>query len=104
VFHSPNETPASIQFGPGLNVIYGASETGKSFLVEAIDFMLGGKRLLRDLPERVGYDSVLLGIETLLGEQHTLIRSADGGSFRLYSGLHFEPPSEMSKQRTGGAT
>ena len=58
-FFGPQKTPATVTFGPGLNVIYGASNTGKSFIVEAIDFMLGGKPPLRDIPERVGYDLVL---------------------------------------------
>ena len=53
VFHGPDRPAAGIEFGPGLNVLYGASESGKSFAVEAIDFMLGGKLPLRDLPERV---------------------------------------------------
>ena len=94
VFHGPNRSTAELQFGPGLNVVYGASEAGKSFVVEAIDFMLGGRLPLRDLPERVGYDRVLLGLETLTGEQFTLLRSADGGAFRSYPGLHVEPPGE----------
>lgn len=92
VFHSPNRDPAIVEFGSGLNLVYGASDTGKSFIVEAIDFMLGGKTALRDIPERVGYDRVLLGIETIDGEQFTLSRSADGGHFRLFTGLHLEPP------------
>ncbi|WP_028223506.1 AAA family ATPase [Paraburkholderia oxyphila] len=42
--------PATVAFGAGLNGIYGASNTGKSFIVEAIDFMLGGKPPLRPRP------------------------------------------------------
>lgn len=91
-FISPIRAPVSIEFDAGLNIVYGASDTGKSFVVEAIDFMLGGKTALRDLPERVGYDRVLLGIETVAGEQFTLSRSADGGPFRLYVGLHLQAP------------
>ncbi|HYW37359.1 MAG TPA: AAA family ATPase [Terriglobales bacterium] len=94
VFHGPNRPPAALDFGPGLNVIYGASECGKSFVVEAIDFMLGGKQHLRDIPERVGYDRILMGLETLAGEQFTLLRSVDGGAFRAFSGLHVQPPAE----------
>lgn len=92
-FFGPQKTPATVTFGPGLNVIYGASNTGKSFIVEAIDFMLGGKPPLRDIPERVGYDLVLLGLETLGGESFTLWRSMDGGGFRLYEGSHHTPPA-----------
>ncbi|MGE0063459.1 MAG: AAA family ATPase, partial [Xanthobacteraceae bacterium] len=62
-FLGPTRKPARIDFGAGLNVVYGASDTGKSFIVEAIDFMLGGKGPLRDIPERIGYDVVLLGIQ-----------------------------------------
>lgn len=92
-FFGPQKEPATIAFGPGLNVLYGASNTGKSFIVEAIDFMLGGKPPLRDIPERIGYDLALLGIETLDGSAFTLWRSMDGGSFRLYEGLHQTPPA-----------
>jgi len=91
-FFGPQKPPATVTFGPGLNVIYGASNTGKSFIVEAIDFMLGGKPPLRDIPERVGYDLVLLALESVDGELFTLWRSMDGGSFRLYEGLHQTPP------------
>jgi hypothetical protein len=98
-FHGPSRPPATVKFGPGLNVIYGASETGKSFVVEAIDFMLGGKPPLRGISQRVGYDRVLLGLETIAGLQYTLLRSAEGGAFRAYSGLHLEPPADDADAR-----
>jgi hypothetical protein len=87
-FHGPAREFATIPFGPGLNVIHGASNTGKSFIVDAIDFMLGGKGPLRDIPERVGYDQILLAMETLDCHQFTLARSTEGGAFRLYEGLY----------------
>lgn len=92
-FHGPDRPSASLSFGPGLNVIYGASEVGKSFVVEAVDFMLGGRGPLRDIPERKGYDRVLLGLETLDGQEFTLVRSAEGGEFQAYEGLLLEPPT-----------
>ncbi len=54
----PDKDPACITLGPGLNVIYGASETGESFILEALDFMLGSSAELRDIPERVGYNQI----------------------------------------------
>lgn len=92
-FHGPAKDAAFLTFGPGLNVLYGASECGKSFVVEAIDFMLGGNKPLRDLPERVGYDQILLAFECLDGEAYTVVRSADGGHFKLYAGLLDQPPA-----------
>lgn len=91
-FHGPKRRTAALEFGPGLNLIYGASDTGKSFATEAIDFMLGGKPPLRDFQERVGYDRVMLAMETLAGESFTLSRSVDGAAFRVFDGLYKEPP------------
>jgi len=89
-FIGPGKEPAGIAFGPGLNVIFGDSEMGKSFIGEAIDFMLGGKGPLSDIPERVGYDRALLAIETLDGHAFTLVRSTEGGAFRVFDGLHVD--------------
>jgi hypothetical protein len=102
IFLGPQREPAAVAFGPGLNIVYGASDTGKSFLVEAIDFMLGGKPPLRDIPERLGYDRILLGIETYAGEAYTIFRSIEGGRFRLYIGLHAEMPPEGTEARDLG--
>jgi hypothetical protein len=88
----PDKRPASVSFGHGLNVIYGASETGKSFIVEALDFMLGASADLRDIPERVGYDRIFLGVEDGEGGSFTLERSASVGQFRCYEGLHLAEP------------
>jgi hypothetical protein len=97
-FHGPDRLPATVEFGPGLNVIYGASETGKSFVVEAIDFMLG-KPPLRGIEQRDGYDRILLGVETIAGEQFTLQRSTEGGAFRMHPGLHLTPLEDTSETR-----
>lgn len=92
VFLGDKKKPAAVSFGAGLNVIYGASETGKSFIVEALDFMLGGGQGLRDIGERIGYDRILLGLESIGGEQFTIQRSTEGGNFLLYPGLHEAVP------------
>lgn len=90
-FHGNGKKPATISFGPGLNVVHGASNTGKSFIIEAIDFMLGGKGPLPDIPERVGYDQVMLSVEDIASsDQFTLLRSHEGGAFKLFSGRHEE--------------
>lgn len=89
-FHGPAKPPAVIQFDAGLNVIFGASNTGKSFIVDTIDFMLGGKGPLRDIPERNGYDQVLLAIETLEDEKFTIMRATACGAFRMFNDLFAE--------------
>lgn len=101
-FFGPQQPPATVAFGPGLNIVYGSSNAGKSFIVEAIDFMLGGGQPLRDIPERVGYDRVLLGIETLSGTTFTIGRAMEGGGFKLYEGLHEAPPADQVQHRILG--
>jgi hypothetical protein len=90
--------PASVEFGPSVTVIRGPSDTGKSFIADAIDFMLGGSKPLDDIPERAGYTSVLLGLRLPDDHRVTLVRSVDGGRFALYEGDTRTPPAEPSEQ------
>lgn len=101
-FFGPQKQPATVAFGSGLNVLYGSSNAGKSFIVEAIDFMLGGGQPLRDIPERVGYDLALLGIETFNGQTFTVWRSIEGGGFKLFEGLHETPPADDMQHKVLG--
>lgn len=100
-FFGPNEPPADLSFAPGLNVICGASETGKSFIAESIDFMLGQESPVRDIPERDGYDRIRLIIESHGWPPLTLDRSVEGGNFRAYEELLTEglPESEPKTLR-----
>lgn len=91
-FLGPEREPTDYTFTSGLNILWGASDTGKTFLALAIDFMLGAGSL-KDIPERVGYDRVLLGI-TADGRDYTLQRSIDGGSFKRFDGLLVDPPND----------
>ena len=75
--------PATVTFTPGLNLVIGASSTGKTFVFEAIDFMLGAKSLRR-IPESTGYSKVSLLVDPSDGAPFTLRRAFDGGNFELY--------------------
>ena len=77
--------PAFIKFDQSLSVICGASDTGKSFLVEAIDFLLGGKEL-REIPELHGYDKARIAIESSEKGIWTFERSLQGGNYRIFEG------------------
>ena len=79
-FLGPAKEPAEFPFKSGLNILCGSSDTGKTFLVEAIDFMLGAGAKLRDIPERIGYDRILLGITTADGKDYTIQRSMKTGA------------------------
>ena len=83
-FQGPSKQ-AEVGFRPGVNVICGASETGKSFLAEAIDFMVGGSEL-KEIPEREGYSSIELGMSCTDGTSWSFERATSGGDFVLRQG------------------
>jgi septal ring factor EnvC (AmiA/AmiB activator) len=93
-FHGPN-AEAELNFESGVNVICGASDTGKSFLADSIDFMLGGSTL-KGIPERVKYDKLSLYLSAIGDEDFKLQRSMSGGNFQLFDlkeGGEAEPKS-----------
>ena len=72
---------SEFSFRSGINVLCGASDTGKSFLAESIDYMLGGSKL-RDFPERTSYDNIQLDLEVDGAETWRFHRATQGGDFR----------------------
>jgi len=86
-FTGPNIDPAELEFNDGLNIIFGASNTGKSFTSKAILFMLGAAKSLPETDEIVDYDAVWLGLTLPDRRDVTLYRATRGGHFRLYEGL-----------------
>ncbi|MBB4016715.1 peptidoglycan hydrolase CwlO-like protein [Chelatococcus caeni] len=87
VFTGPNTQPAELKFDDGLNIIYGASNTGKSFTAKAILFMLGVSKSLPETEEIASYDAAWLGLTLPDSRDVTLYRATRGGHFRLYEGL-----------------
>lgn len=85
-------THASLAFESGVNVIYGASNTGKSFSSKALNFMFGGAQPLPAIDERVGYEEVWLGLRLPTGKEVTVYRAAGGGAYRVYNGLVSSKP------------
>lgn len=75
--------PASIDFNDRLTAIVGPSDTGKSFILDSINYALGGKEL-RSIPEVEGYTHLLLGF-SVDGTIATLLRPLSGGKFELYN-------------------
>lgn len=86
-FTGPSTDPALLEFDDGLNIIYGASNTGKSFTSKAILFMLGVSKSLPETEEIVAYDAAWLGITLPDGRDVTFYRATRGGHFNLYQGL-----------------
>ncbi|MGN6304192.1 MAG: hypothetical protein ACTHNH_05210 [Mesorhizobium sp.] len=79
-----------LEFRSGVNVICGASDTGKSFLADSIDFMLGGSSL-KEIPERARYEQISLDVDASEDGDFQLRRSISGGNFLLNESEEPEP-------------
>ncbi|CAL9328085.1 hypothetical protein [Streptomyces sp. enrichment culture] len=84
-FLGMGKSPASVEFSPGLTVIYGASDTGKSYIEESVDYMLGASEL-KSIPEDEGYSSILLGLRVDDGRTLTLSRALGSDTIEVFPG------------------
>ncbi|RQU97104.1 hypothetical protein [Burkholderia cenocepacia] len=75
---------ALVAFERGANVLAGESDTGKSYLVQCLDFILGASTL-KYLEEAVPYTQLFVEFENSRKETLTLVRQLSGGGLRAYS-------------------
>lgn len=83
----PNSPEASVEFGPGLNVIYGGSNTGKTHILRLIDYVLGAKNPPEPIIEQAGYDFAHVGVVLDDGSEKTFVRALQGGNVKILNGL-----------------
>lgn len=76
---------SELTFKKGLNVIVGPSNTGKSFAVECLDYMLGAKDKPELIDEIAGYEKIFLELQSNEGEIYTLERSLEDGKTGKYN-------------------
>lgn len=62
----PDKEPSSIEFKPGLNIICGASDTGKTAILKSIKFLFGGDKPFDK--DKKGFNCITMIIKTLSGE------------------------------------
>lgn len=85
-FTGRDDKEALLDFAAGLSLVYGASNTGKSFALKALDFMLGGQRELPNIKERQAYSTLWLNVAFSGDYKASLERAINGGAFRLHDG------------------
>jgi len=75
---------AIVTFGPGLSVVAGPSNTGKSQLRSAINFVFGAGEM-KNVEEAAPYRSIFVEIKTAAGSIFTFERAWNGGDIRQYT-------------------
>jgi hypothetical protein len=84
VLKGPRKQDAELRFEDGLNVVSGASDTGKSYALSCIDFAFGAGEPPSPIPEASGYDTVCLSIIARKSKDRYLFnRGLAGGDIKL---------------------
>ncbi len=82
----PGQVAGSLVLVSGLNVVEGASDTGKSYALSCIDFVMGSGTPPEEIPQARPYDVAYLCIEAAEGHFYTLKRALVGGKIGLFRG------------------
>lgn len=88
--------PSVLEFDEGLNIICGPSNTGKSYILECIDYLFGSDKIRFD--RSTGYNNIKLIVVTENGSI-TLDRELDSNKIRVHSNNH---KIESGDYRTSG--
>ncbi|UUO01686.1 AAA family ATPase [Mycolicibacterium novocastrense] len=105
IVRSQGEQDAILDFNRGLNVITGPSDSGKSYVLDLLDFMFGASKLRRRIPEIEAYNYVILQL-TFIGDDPghvSIARNINGGAYELREG-HVETVGSADEPRRLSAT
>jgi hypothetical protein len=83
-FRGRNIPDATITLQPGLSVVAGPSNTGKSLLRAAINFVFGSSTPMKEVPERGQYTTILVEVRKYDGTIRTYERAWNGGDINEY--------------------
>lgn len=83
-FRGRNVPDASVTFSRGLSVVAGPSNTGKSLIRAAINYVFGAGEPMTTVEESKGYESIFVQIRTHEDKVITFERQWAGGDIRQY--------------------
>lgn len=76
---------ATIDFKPGFNIISGVSNSGKTYILQSIGYVLGATTKPKEIKESIGYNAIFLECQDKQGEIYTLSRSIKSGKIYKYN-------------------
>lgn len=82
----PRVADALVNFSAGLNVISGASNTGKSYIFQCLDYMFGANKPPKAIDESRQYAYCHLTVSDAEGKIYTLKSDLKGGAAQLFEG------------------
>ncbi|UNV88555.1 MULTISPECIES: hypothetical protein [unclassified Comamonas] len=92
----PDKKPASLKLDGQSHLVFGPTDTGKSYIVECFRYCLGGGDKPKDVGYSEGYTRAALQVELADGRQFTLFRDLFDGAEVVYEGFHVHPPQNRA--------
>lgn len=92
-----NKKPAILNFDKKSHLIFGPTDTGKSYIVECIRFCLGDEKTPKNVGFSEGYSSAILQIELKSGKEFTIFKSLVNGHESVYEGIHSDIPIDLAQ-------
>lgn len=83
---SGNGTISSVDLNPGLNIVYGESNTGKSLVLNCIDYMFGAEKHIIDAALKIKEITMVLDAD---GKNITMRRKIDTNDIEVFSTVDY---------------
>lgn len=83
VITGPSVESAQLEFKPGFNMIDGPSNTGKSYVHQCLNFLMGGGDVPENIDEAIGYTEAFMELVDDSGQYHCFRRALAGGDFEV---------------------
>ncbi|WP_445611274.1 AAA family ATPase [Hafnia alvei] len=92
----PGKEPALLELDGQSHLIFGPTDSGKSYIVECIRYCLGSSQRPKDIGFSEGYTKIALQIVLPDNKPFTLFRDLTGNGEAVYSGFHITQPIHHS--------
>ncbi|MBJ8504382.1 hypothetical protein I6M96_05125 [Acinetobacter seifertii] len=93
-----NKKPAILNFDKKSHLIFGPTDTGKSYIVECIRFCLGDEKIPKDVGLSEGYSLAILHVESNSGKKFTIFKSLANSLESVYEGVYSDIPIDLAKK------
>lgn len=92
--------PAILSFTSGANLVIGSSDTGKSYIFQCLNYLLGAYPCPKDIPESKEYERAYLQLKTNDEKRYTISRELRSNSKAYVSETNIEK-HDISKKEIG---
>jgi hypothetical protein len=94
----PGKTAAELDFASKSHLVFGPTDTGKSYAVQCIRYCLGSSTRPQDIGVSTGYTLLILQLESEEFGPFTIFRDLIVGDSQVYAGLHELHPQLTSAE------